>query len=161
MRKELKKIGNNTRETYTALYGGVGFKRSYGDHYLPTLLLKDVKHKDRLVTDHIWVNYTKKFSELGRLKENDVLEFDARVTSYLKGYYFDKSKEYGLERPTKIHLITNRVTEKLPNVLEDKNALIGYIMKTNKAFYLANNRPYEEWYVNQYDKWLKKMNVNA
>lgn len=76
--------------------------------------------------------------------------------TYQKGYYLDKQqKEYGLERPTKIHLLTERITEKLPDAINEKNALIGYIMKTNKGwFYLANNRPYEEWYIKQYDKWL-------
>lgn len=43
----------------------------------------------------------------------------------------------------------------LPDPYDDKNALVGYIMETNKDFYLANGRPYEEWYVNQYQKWLK------
>lgn len=155
VREELKNIGNKERHTYTAKYGGVGIKKNYGDHYLPTLLLKNIEYNDHIVTDHLWVNYTRGFSKLGQLTENDVIVFDGRVMTYQKGYYLDKQqKEYGLERPTKIHLLTKRITEKLPDAISEKSALIGFIMKTNKEFYLANNRPYEEWYVEQYDKWL-------
>lgn len=156
MRTELKKIGRKERHTYQALYGGVGFKRNYGDHFLPTLLLKDVKFQETVVADHLWVNYTRGFSKLGKLKDGDVIIFDGRVTSYTKGYYTQaKQKEYGLERPTKIHLLEERETEPIPDAITNKNPLVGYIMKTNKEFYLANNRPYDSWYVTQYEKWLK------
>ncbi|VDG17797.1 Hypothetical protein [Lactobacillus kefiranofaciens ZW3] [Lactiplantibacillus mudanjiangensis] len=47
----------------------------------------------------------------------------------------------------------------LPDAAEDKNALIGFIMQTNKVFYLENDRPYDEWYVSQYQKWEKVVNM--
>lgn len=37
-----------------------------------------------------------------------------------------------------------------------KNALIGFIMKANKATYLANDRGFDEWYVKQYEHWLEQ-----
>ena len=155
VREKLKNIGNEARHTYEAQYGGVGIKKSYGEHYLPTLLLKNIEYDGYVVADHLWVNYTKGFSKLGKLREKDVIVFDGRAMTYQKGYYLEKrQKEYGLERPTKICLLTERTTESLPDAIKEKNALIGYIMKTNKEFYLANDRPYEEWYVKQYEKWL-------
>ncbi|URW71108.1 hypothetical protein MU859_09275 [Lactobacillus kefiranofaciens subsp. kefirgranum] len=157
VRIKLQKISEKERHTYEALYGGVEFKKSYGDHYLPTLLLKDVKYNGTVVADHLWVNYTKGFSRLGQLEDNDVIVFDGRVMTYEKGYYTEKrQREYGLGRPTKIHLLNEKEKAPLPDALKEKNALVGYIMKVNKEFYLANNRPYEKWYVQQYEKWLEE-----
>lgn len=48
-----------------------------------------------------------------------------------------RQKEYGLEKTKKVHLLTERVTEKLPDAIKETNALVGFIMKTNKEFYLG------------------------
>lgn len=160
MRKKLKQIGNQERHTYQAEYGGVGFKRSYKNHFLPTLLLKNVRLNNDLVTDHLWINYTKGFSKLGRLQDDDVIVFDGRVTSYVKGYFTEvHHREYGLERPSKIHLLNKRKTELMPDALKNKNALVGYVMKVNKKFYVTHNRPFDQWYVNQYQSWCDKHHV--
>lgn len=138
VRKKLEKIGKKERHTYEALYGGVGFKVSYRDHYLPVLLLKDVKHDGVVVADHLWVNYTKGFSKLGQLEDNDVIVFDGRLVTYEKGYYTEKrQREYGLERPTKIHLLNEKEKAPLPDALKEKNALIGYIMMELKDRFLV------------------------
>ncbi|EPC28844.1 hypothetical protein Lpp22_1654 [Lacticaseibacillus paracasei subsp. paracasei Lpp22] len=34
--------------------------------------------------------------------------------------------------------------------------MIGFIMKANKATYLANDRGFDEWYVKHYEHWLKQ-----
>ena len=31
-----------------------------------------------------------------------------------------------------------------------------YIMKANEKFYKDNDRPYDEWYVQQYENWREK-----
>ena len=55
-REKLKNIGNEARHTSEAQYGGVGIKKSYGEHYLPTLLLKNIEYDGYVVADHLWVN---------------------------------------------------------------------------------------------------------
>jgi hypothetical protein len=66
--------------------------------------------------------------------------------------------DYGVQRPTKISIINSLVTNrvKLPPLPDRKNALIGFIMKANKATYLANDRGFDEWYVKQYEHWLEQ-----
>lgn len=154
-RIELKKIGKTERHRFTAEYGTVGYKQQYG-HFLPTLMLKNVKYNNKLVTDHIWFNYTKGFCMLGKLKAGDFISFDTRVNTYQKGYFPIKDYDYDLERPTKINLDNrNANPSSIPDVSNNKNALVGFIMQTNKDFYLKNGRPYEPWYVEQYKNWLK------
>ncbi|MCU4691889.1 hypothetical protein [Limosilactobacillus reuteri] len=38
----------------------------------------------------------------------------------------------------------------------ENSQVVGYIMKENKDFYLKKNRPYDEWYVGEYERWAKK-----
>ena len=78
------------------------------------MLLKDVRlvSDDTLVTDHVWFTCGR-WSE--DISEGDVVEFDARVMSYKKGYrgyredMWDApppSIDYRLERPTKVEILT-------------------------------------------------------
>lgn len=108
MREELKKI-NEVRSTFTATFERMGTKSSFG-HPKPTLLFKDVRdHTGRIVTEHLWFNYTKGFMELG-LQVGDVVQFDARVKEYEKGYkgwrddVWDSPIEtdYKLSHPTRL-----------------------------------------------------------
>lgn len=157
MRKKLQEMGSNQRHTFTAKYGTIGYKRTFSSidsvHYQPTIMFKDVEFEGKTITDHLWFNYTKGFAKLQKLHDGDVVQFDGRISAYTKK---GSKLDYDIERPTKIKLL-NRKPEAntLPDPYDDKYALVGYIMKTNKDFYLANGRPYEEWYVNQYQKWLK------
>ncbi len=60
-----------------------------------------------MVTDHLWLNVTKGFKALGTLYPGDVVAFDARVTSYLKGYEGEgepQELDYRLSRPTNVKL---------------------------------------------------------
>lgn len=86
MRNELKKI-NGERRSFSALLERYGVKGGYISDE-PTILLKDVTDCDtgKLVCDHLWLNLTKQFKELGVLPTNTELTFDARVASYTKGY---------------------------------------------------------------------------
>jgi hypothetical protein len=108
MREELEKI-ENERGTFIGTFVRTGIKIDFG-HEKQTILLKNVKDKiGNLVTDHLWFNLTKGFEVL-QLIENDVVQFDARVKSYEKGYkgridgeYWDFSEtDYKLSHPTKI-----------------------------------------------------------
>ena len=63
---------------------------------------------NRVVTDHLWFNDTKGFRGLGELIEGDIIQFDARVRPYVKGYvsprrYIDERElDYRLSHPTKM-----------------------------------------------------------
>jgi len=84
MREELKKI-NEVRSTFTATFERMGTKSSFG-HPKPTMLFKDVRNQTgEIVAEHLWFNYTKGFMELD-LQVGNVVQFDARVKAYEKGY---------------------------------------------------------------------------
>lgn len=160
-REKLEKLGNEKRFTFEGVFKRMGFKHTYTKEkpiYLPTLVLAHVKCDGEEMTDHLWINYTKGFGKLGELKEGDVIQFDGRISSYTKGYYADPKKvDYDVERPTKVKLLNRDVVpNSLPDPLDEKNALIGYVMKVNKDFYKANNRPYDTWYVQEYEEWEKE-----
>ena len=160
-RDELKKLGNKQRFTFEGTFQKTGIKvasTKSGKHYKPTLLLKDVKYDNKRVTEHLWFNYTKGFGTLGELKQGDIVQFDGRVDSYVKGYFTEtRKRDYKIERPTKIKLVNSDVIpNSLPDPLQETTELIGYIMKANEKFYKDNDRPYDEWYVQQYENWREK-----
>ena len=111
MRKELKKY-NGDRLRFSAIIERFGEKPAYRGFPIPTLLLKNVTLLDtnKVVTDHLWFTKGKSWENF---KVGDTIEFDARVTTYEKGYkgyrddVFDSPIEidYKLERPTKITLL--------------------------------------------------------
>lgn len=88
MRKKLKQLGSQKRHTFIGRFERVGYKKSYR-YYQPTLLLTQVALSEtgELITDHLWLNYTKGFLALGELLTGDLLQFDGRVASYVKGYF--------------------------------------------------------------------------
>lgn len=67
---------------------------------------------NEIVCDHLWFSFTKGFEKL-HLKKGDVLQFDARVKEYRKGYKNTALKinniahDYKLSHPTKITLLRN------------------------------------------------------
>ncbi len=115
-RKELKKVGAEERHRYSGRFGRFGSKTGWNGPVL-TVLILDVVEIDtgKKVTDHLWFNATKGFRE-AEPREGDILEFDARVTRYVKGYcehdrYGDNIKDhtkvdYKLSFPTKIVNVT-------------------------------------------------------
>ena len=113
MRKELKAIGKQERHTFNGVFVREGLRSAYRGFPLSTVLLKDIKLKDsdKIITDHLWFNKTKGFKALN-LKEGNIVQFDARVDSYVKGYKGYREdvcshteKDYKLSYPTKIKLI--------------------------------------------------------
>ncbi len=159
VREKLLQLGSQKRYNFTAEYARCGYKVTYRrgldrDKLAPTIMFKNVKINNNLVTDHLWFNYTKGFAELGKLIVGDVISFNARVASYEKlGHKID----YKLERPTKVKLVFHKSAKDalpIPNTTKGKNELLGYIMLENKKFYQENNRPYYPWYVERYKKFL-------
>ncbi len=101
-----KELGNNgeVRDTFTGIFERLGSKNGWFGQR--TVLLKDIKNKDgEVVTDHLWFNLTKGFQKL-HMRNGDLIQFDARVKAYVKGYNnIDKRIDYKLSYPTKLKKI--------------------------------------------------------
>ena len=112
-----------------------------------------------LITDHLWLNYTKGFLDLGELLAGDLLRFNGRVASYVKGYFGTSQKlDYKVERPSQVALQAKIEGPRrlLPDTATKlgRQALIGYIMERERAFYEASCRPIDPYYIEQYRVWL-------
>ena len=120
-RKQLQ-ARDGERLRFRAVFVRHGTKRGW---HRPerTILLRDVTTLDngQMVTTHLWFNLTKGFAALGELHEGDRVEFDARVTTYVKGYQGRRAEQrgeawaavdYKLNRPTKIARGTDGRTER-------------------------------------------------
>jgi hypothetical protein len=113
MRKELKPL-QDLRGQFTGTFVRIGTKNSYG-YLKQTLLLKDVMDRTgKVVTDHLWFNLTKGFAGLG-LTPGDVVQFDARVRLYEKGYrgyredvYKPIETDYKLSHPTRLKKVEGK-----------------------------------------------------
>lgn len=113
MRVKLKKY-NGKRLRFSARIERFGEKSAFKGYTVPTLLLKNVKIIDtqKVITDHLWFTKGKSWD---KSSVGDIVEFDARVTTYEKGYkgyrddVYDSPIEidYKLERPTKIKILKN------------------------------------------------------
>lgn len=109
-----KKLANKEgeRKKFTAVFIRLGKKAGYTGYSVETILLSNVTDVEtgELVTDHLWFTFTKGFQIFG-LAEGDILEFEARVKPYRKGYVnkslaIDKEKfDYKLSNPTKIKCV--------------------------------------------------------
>jgi hypothetical protein len=111
MRKQLA-LAEGERKKFRAQFSRFGKKINYKGHSEETILLKgivDVETND-VVADHLWFSLTKSFEKLV-LKEGMLVEFEARVKIYKKGYVnsrykIDNSKkDFKLSHPTKIKVI--------------------------------------------------------
>lgn len=97
------------RKKFSATFSRIGKKTNFKGYLEETILLKNVKdlESNEMVTDHIWFTYTKGFEKI-HLQEGTLLEFEARVKEYKKGYVnkaykINHSKtDYKLSHPTKI-----------------------------------------------------------
>jgi phenylpropionate dioxygenase-like ring-hydroxylating dioxygenase large terminal subunit len=106
MRKHLELL-HGQRLTFRGVFVRQGKKRAYrgygnlGDGHDRTVLLRDITDESkRLVADHLWFNMTETFVAASPV-EGDVIQFDARVDDYTKGYERDHY-DYKLSRPTKV-----------------------------------------------------------
>ena len=108
MRKALQQQ-NGKRTTFLGTFERHGSKRGWkGDE--PTVLLRDIRMPaGDVVCNHLWFNLTKSFAEL-ELQSGNTVQFNARVTEYIKGYQgrrddvFDApiERDYKLSHPTKV-----------------------------------------------------------
>jgi len=98
------------RATFTGTFERYGLKTGWGKGPpKKTLLLRDIKDSRGVkVCDHLWFNLTVGFAKL-RLQPSEVVQFDARVKLYTKGYQgyredVDKpvERDYKLSHPTKV-----------------------------------------------------------
>jgi len=97
------------RKKFNAVFVRLGKKTNYKGYSKDTILFKDVCEADtnRKVTDHLWFSYSKAFEKV-ELKAGNVIEFEARVKSYTKGYlnkryHIDKkTTDFKLSHPTRI-----------------------------------------------------------
>ena len=102
------------RKRFRAVFSRLGKKTNYQGYSEDTILLNDVREADslRIVTDHVWFNYTKGFEKI-KLTEGCVIEFEARVKEYTKGYVnrrYNISKQavdFKLSHPTRIRLVVD------------------------------------------------------
>ncbi len=110
MRQELEKR-DGERATFRGTFERFGTKRGWvGDE--PTVLLKDIcTHSGDPICDHLWMNLTKGIAALD-LRLGDVVQFDARVQEYEKGYFGRRDDvfkpitiDYKLSYPTKVRKV--------------------------------------------------------
>jgi len=108
MRKALKKI-EEQRDLFRGVFSKYGSKTNYRGPSTETVLLVEIRDgKNVLVCDHLWFNLTRGFEKLGTLRPGNLLQFEARVKKYKKGYVnrragIDESNvDYKLSHPTKI-----------------------------------------------------------
>jgi len=114
MRKKLKQI-NGERRTFRGTFECFGTKNGWKGEIVPTVLLVNITTPDgELLADHLWFNLTKQFKALD-LQPGDMIEFDARVKPYTKGYFGRREDvykpietDYKLSHPTKVRLISRK-----------------------------------------------------
>ena len=114
MRKELKKIGSDERHTFTAIVEKFSLKSGYRGLPLRTILLTSVRCEGTAVAHHVWLTCGKRFYSAIVLP-GDLIQFDARIKEYEKGYKGRKidvhkpiKKDFCLSYPTKIKVLKRR-----------------------------------------------------
>jgi len=98
MRHRLKEI-NGVRARFRGRFSRFGTRTSYGYVKRMALLVYVTDARGNGMTDHLWLNWNKTIEALN-LQPGDVLEFDARVKRYVKGYYDNRQVDYKLSHPT-------------------------------------------------------------
>jgi len=108
MRKQLKTL-DEERALFRGTFKKYGLKSGYKGASSETILLVSICNDDgTLISDHLWFNMTKGFEKLGTLRTGDIIQFEARVKRYRKGYInrqagIDQSSfDYKLSHPAKI-----------------------------------------------------------
>ena len=113
MREALEAI-NEYRGTFTGIFERRGKKKSFGYKKETLLLIEVTDESGNKMTDHLWFNLTKGFQSLN-LSPGDIVQFNARVKTYEKGYKGRRSNinkkielDYKLSHPTKLSVIGNK-----------------------------------------------------
>lgn len=100
------------RRKFSAVFCRLGSKTNYHGYAVETVLLTNVIDLEnrQLVADHIWLSYSKSFQEAGMVA-GKIVEFEARIKQYVKGYVNTRYKidmrtqDYKLSHPTKVKMI--------------------------------------------------------
>lgn len=111
MRKLLKQ-SDGERKRFNAKFSRIGKKRNFKGYSEDTILLTDVKDATTgvLITDHVWFTFTRGF-DAANIREGDIIEFDARVKAYRKGWINrslqinNQKTDFRLSNPTKISVV--------------------------------------------------------
>lgn len=114
MREKLADL-KNTRKTYTAFFERYGVRKLFGKFEALTLLFSDIKNSDNeLMSQHIWLNSNKSFEKINFVR-GDIVQFEARVIEYEKGYRRYKGndpklkqyviKDFKLAYPSKVKVL--------------------------------------------------------
>lgn len=113
MREKLADLWRQ-RIRFRGTFKKYSLKPAYKGLPLETFLLLNVSLvSGEMVTDHLWMNLTKGFRELGSIYPGDIVAFDARVDYYYKGYEGEdmpQELDYKLSRPTKVTLLKRSET---------------------------------------------------
>jgi len=97
------------RAPFQGTFERFGTKIGWQGRTLKTVLLKNIcDETGKPICDHLWFNLTRAFAALN-LQPGDVVQFDARVQEYVKGYVgrrWDVWKpievDYKLSHPTRV-----------------------------------------------------------
>lgn len=116
MRSVLKKYLGLRFKVYAEV-DKFGQKSAYRGLPKTTILLKDIKDENGVtLTDHLWLTVGKRIDKHS-LTPGDLIEFDGRVTEYVKGYqgsrwgvYAPIEKDYRLSNPTRIRKIQRKTS---------------------------------------------------
>ncbi len=108
MRKELARE-EGKRKKFRAIFERLGKKTNFKGYSEETVLLKTIidVETNTVVADHVWFNYTKGFEKV-LVTEGALVEFEARIKEYKKGYvnrklnFNSQNLDYKLSHPTKI-----------------------------------------------------------
>lgn len=111
--RKLLASAEGVRKRFRATFIRFGRKTNFHGYSDQTLLLKKVLEVETntVVTDHIWFSYTKGFEKLN-LQPGTVVEFEARIKAYTKGYVNrpqrldDRKTDYRLSHPTRISVVS-------------------------------------------------------
>jgi hypothetical protein len=103
---------NDQRKTFRATFSRIGKKKNYQGYSEDTILFTNVVDvaTNEKITDHVWFTYSKSFESLNA-NLGDVIEFDARIKAYKKGYvnkalgFNQRREDFKLSHPTKIRLV--------------------------------------------------------
>jgi hypothetical protein len=97
------------RKKFRAVFERTGKKTNFKGYSEDTVLLKNIVdvETNNVMADHVWFSYTQGF-EKALLTEGAIVEFEARIKEYTKGYvnrklnFNSKVVDYKLSHPTKI-----------------------------------------------------------
>lgn len=121
MRSELKAVGLGEKHTFTAEFVKYSNKMSRAKVPIQTLLFQNIKNEEgKVVADHIWFVTNKEFEQF-KFHYGNIVQFDAYVEEYVKGYFGIRENrrhhhkkmalDYSLSRPTEIKKLRNTSRE--------------------------------------------------